>query len=101
MAKATASSRDSARRTQRRGPPCRAASPAPTPRATACRVPWCEVWSAFPDRRSPCSRSVSSATDQQDAALATALPDELITELARLRWLFVTARGSSFRLRVP
>jgi TolB-like protein len=32
------------------------------------------------------------------AALASALPDELITDLARLRWLFVTARGSSFRL---
>ena len=40
-------------------------------------------------------------TDQRYAPLATALPDELITELARLRWLFVTARGSSFRLRVP
>ena len=33
------------------------------------------------------------------AALADALPDELISELSRLRWLFVTARGSSFRLR--
>ena len=33
------------------------------------------------------------------AALASALPDELITELSRLRWLFVTARGSSFRVR--
>jgi TolB-like protein len=33
------------------------------------------------------------------AALASALPDELITELCRLRWLFVTARGSSFRVR--
>jgi DNA-binding winged helix-turn-helix (wHTH) protein len=32
------------------------------------------------------------------AALAAALPDELITELSRLRWLFVTARGSSFRV---
>ncbi len=32
------------------------------------------------------------------AALAFALPAELITELSRLRWLFVTARGSSFRL---
>lgn len=32
------------------------------------------------------------------AALANALPDELISELSRLRWLFVTARGSSFRL---
>ena len=34
----------------------------------------------------------------QYAALAFALPDELITELSRLRWLFITARGSSFRL---
>ncbi len=33
------------------------------------------------------------------AAIADALPDDLISELARLRWLFVTARGSSFRLR--
>ncbi|HET9599407.1 MAG TPA: winged helix-turn-helix domain-containing protein [Anaeromyxobacteraceae bacterium] len=32
------------------------------------------------------------------AAIAEALPHELIAELARLRWLFVTARGSSFRL---
>jgi TolB-like protein len=32
------------------------------------------------------------------AAVAEALPHELIGELARLRWLFVTARGSSFRL---
>ncbi len=31
--------------------------------------------------------------------MADALPHELITELARLRWLFVIARGSSFRLR--
>jgi TolB-like protein len=32
-------------------------------------------------------------------AAADALPHELIVELSRLRWLFVTARGSSFRLR--
>lgn len=41
------------------------------------------------------------AGDERYAALASALPDELITDLARLRWLLVTARGSSFRLRVP
>jgi DNA-binding winged helix-turn-helix (wHTH) protein/tetratricopeptide (TPR) repeat protein len=35
------------------------------------------------------------------SALAIALPAELIAELSRLRWLFITARGSSFRLRVP
>jgi TolB-like protein len=34
------------------------------------------------------------------ATLAEALPHELIAELSRLRWLFVTARASSFRLRV-
>lgn len=38
------------------------------------------------------------AGDERYAALASALPDELITDLARLRWLLVTARGSSFRL---
>ena len=32
-------------------------------------------------------------------AFADALPHDLIVELSRLRWLFVTARGSSFRLR--
>ena len=35
------------------------------------------------------------------AAIADALPHDLIMELSRLRWLFVTARGSSFRLRDP
>jgi TolB-like protein/Tfp pilus assembly protein PilF len=33
------------------------------------------------------------------AAIAEALPHELIAELSRLRWLFVIARGSSFRFR--
>jgi TolB-like protein/DNA-binding winged helix-turn-helix (wHTH) protein len=32
------------------------------------------------------------------ATIAEALPHDLILELSRLRWLFVTARGSSFRL---
>ena len=41
------------------------------------------------------------AGDERYAALASALPDELITDLARLHWLLVTARGSSFRLRTP
>jgi TolB-like protein len=35
------------------------------------------------------------------AAMGDAVPDELIAALARLRWLFVTARASSFRLRDP
>lgn len=34
-------------------------------------------------------------------AMAEALPHDLIAELARLRWLFVIARGSSFRFRGP
>jgi TolB-like protein len=33
------------------------------------------------------------------AVIAEALPDDLITQLSRLRWLFVIARGSSFRFR--
>jgi TolB-like protein len=32
-------------------------------------------------------------------AIADALPQDLITELSRLRWLFVIARASSFRFR--
>src|SRR5690606_6824441 len=35
------------------------------------------------------------------ASIADALPHDLIAELSRVRWLFVTARGSSFRLRTP
>ena len=35
------------------------------------------------------------------AGLAEALPHDLITELSRLRWLLVIARGSSFRFRGP
>lgn len=35
------------------------------------------------------------------ATVAEALPDEIITVLARLRWLFVIARGSTFRFRPP
>jgi TolB-like protein len=37
--------------------------------------------------------------DGYATTLADALPHELIVDLSRLRWLFVTARGSSFRLR--
>ena len=37
--------------------------------------------------------------DTYATTLADALPYELIVDLSRLRWLFVTARGSSFRLR--
>ena len=33
--------------------------------------------------------------------IADALADELIADLARLRWLFVIARGSTFRFRSP
>ena len=37
--------------------------------------------------------------DGQHALIADALPHEVIAELCRLRWLFVIARGSSFRFR--
>ena len=50
-------------------------------------------------RRSPCCRSGSLGDAGPHATIADALPDELIAELARLRWLFVIARGSSFRFR--
>ena len=42
-------------------------------------------------------RSTGSA--EGCSTIADGLPHDLITELARLRWLFVVARGSSFRLR--
>ncbi len=35
------------------------------------------------------------------AAIADALPQDLTAELSRLHWLFVIARGSSFRFRDP
>jgi len=38
-------------------------------------------------------------TGEDFGGVADGLPHELITELARLRWLFVVARASSFRLR--
>jgi TolB-like protein len=41
----------------------------------------------------------SMGATERWSAIADGLPHELITELARLRWLFVVARGSSFRLR--
>jgi TolB-like protein/tetratricopeptide (TPR) repeat protein len=37
--------------------------------------------------------------DPTDARIAEAIPHDLISELSRLRWLFVIARGSSFRFR--
>jgi DNA-binding winged helix-turn-helix (wHTH) protein/Tfp pilus assembly protein PilF len=43
----------------------------------------------------------AAAPDAYAATLADAIPHELIVDLSRLRWLFVTARGSSFRLREP
>jgi TolB-like protein len=36
-----------------------------------------------------------------ESVVAEALPHDLIVELSRLRWLFVIARGSSFRFRGP
>lgn len=39
--------------------------------------------------------------DQRHEPLADAIAHEVIVELARLHWLFVIARGSSFRFRGP
>jgi TolB-like protein len=39
--------------------------------------------------------------DDGHGAIADALPHDLIMALARLRWLFVIARGSAFRFRAP
>ena len=44
-------------------------------------------------------RLTGQAEDPYATTLAEALPHELIVDLSRLRWLLVTARGSSFRLR--
>jgi TolB-like protein/Tfp pilus assembly protein PilF len=41
------------------------------------------------------------AVDDAYAILADAIPHEIIQALSRLRWLSVTARGSSFRFRQP
>jgi TolB-like protein len=40
-----------------------------------------------------------ASTSVHHRAIAEALPHDLIVELSRLRWLFVTARGSSFQFR--
>ena len=37
--------------------------------------------------------------DSQDSVLADAIPHDLIQALSQLRWLFVIARGSTFRFR--
>lgn len=42
---------------------------------------------------------ISIGEDRTYGFLADALADEVIADLARLRWLFVIARGSSFRFR--
>lgn len=41
------------------------------------------------------------APGERATGIADALPHDLITELSRLHWLFVIARGSSFRFRDP
>lgn len=42
-----------------------------------------------------------SSTEPRYAILADAVAHEVIVELSRLHWLFVIARGSSFRFRCP
>jgi TolB-like protein len=41
------------------------------------------------------------SADEAATAIAHALPHDLITELSRLHWLFVIARGSTFRFSAP
>ena len=62
---------------------------------------WFSAWTGCPGPSLAVLPFRFVAGDERYAALASALPDELIADLARLRWLFVTARGSSFRLRAP
>jgi TolB-like protein len=69
-----------------------------------------------PERRQPPTENASATTLRPSIAvlpfsrigggqlypgLADALPHDLIVDLSRLRWLFVIARGSSFRFRGP
>ena len=49
-----------------------------------------------PARRSPCCPSPTSATTPSQQYFADGLAEDIITRLARLRWLFVAARTSSF-----
>ena len=51
-----------------------------------------------PDPPWPCCRFGSWGTTSATPR-SRALPDELITDLARLHWLFITGAGRSFRLR--
>ena len=46
--------------------------------------------------RSPCCPSPTSATIREQQYFADGLAEDIITRLARLRWLFVSARNSSF-----
>lgn len=67
-----------------RASPDSAAQPTPAERPSIAVLPFEAVGSAGPA-----------------AWVAEALPHDLIAALSRLRWLFVIARGSSFRFRGP
>ncbi len=72
----------------------RPAQPAPDARPAPDSVP------AADTRPSIAVLPFRTAGDAGDwASIADGLPHELIVELSRLRWLFVVARASSFRLR--
>jgi TolB-like protein len=63
-------------------------------------VPRTDTSPARPHRPSIAVLPFASAGRTDDErAIGEAVADDLITELARLRWLFVIARGSSFRFR--
>jgi TolB-like protein len=72
--------------------------------ATAADSPLVAAPHGLPEPKQPSIavlpfRLAGSASDPYTVTLADALPHELIVDLSRLRWLFVTARASSFRLR--
>ena len=72
----------------------------PPARASAAAPPTAEIEPAR--RPSIAVLPFSVLGPPEPAALvADALPHELIAALSRLRWLFVIARGSSFRFRGP
>ncbi|HXW11035.1 MAG TPA: winged helix-turn-helix domain-containing protein, partial [Steroidobacteraceae bacterium] len=78
-----------------------AASPASTPLADTAAPP---LPTDGPGAKPPSIAVLpfwltGSASDPYTVTLADALPHELIVDLSRLRWLLVTARASSFRLR--
>ena len=72
---------------------------APAASGEAAKQPAPEPVPDAPSRPSIAVLPFRSARGDRWSTIADGLPHDLITELARLRWLFVVARGSSFKLR--